>query len=137
MSWTDPSDVTDAWIGDDAPDDTEKIQLWIDKAEREIKYRVTDLLDRIAEEAAEDPARTDLVTTAKDVVVAMVTRKFQNPRGVRQSATTTGPFSDSETVAGDKLGELYLTDDELKKLTGKRGGAFEIDLGPRSWHPES
>lgn len=130
-SWTNPEDVTGAWIGDDAPDDTDLIQVWIDKAEREIKYRVVDIVDRIAAEAAEVPARTDLVTLAKDVVVAMVTRLFRNPRGVRQTTTTTGPFSDSETLAGDSLGGLGMTDDEVKKLVGKRGGAFEIDLMPR------
>lgn len=132
-TWAVPSDVKGAWIGDDAPSDDTKIQTWLDKAEREIKYRVPDLVDRIADEAAETPARTDLVNLAKDVEVAMVTRVFRNPRNVRQSTTTTGPFSESETIAGDMPGGLGLTDDELKKLAGKRGGAFEIDLGPARW----
>lgn len=131
MSWTKPSDVTDAWIGDDAPGNTTTVQTWIDKAEREIKRRVPDIQSRIEAEAAEVPPVTDLLDTAIDVVVAMVTRKFQNPKGYRQVQTTTGPFSESGTIGGDNPGQLYLTDDELAKLSdaGSRG-AFMIDLIP-------
>lgn len=130
-SWTKPTDVTDAWIGEDEPTDTTKLQTWISKAEREIKRRVPDIQTRIAAEAAETPARTDLLQTAVDVTVSMVTRKFQNPKGYRQVQTTTGPFSESGTVGGDNPGQLYLTDDELAKLRGEQeGGAFSIDLIP-------
>lgn len=130
MAWAVADDVKKAWIGDNAPTDDQKIDLWIGKAEREVKYRVPDILARIAAEAALSPAKTDLVDVAKDVVVAMVTRVFRNPENVRQISTTTGPFGDSKTVGGDILGDLALTDSELKKLTGERGGAFEIDLMP-------
>ena len=133
MSWTTPSDVAAAWIGDGVPTDVALLQVWIDKAEREIKYRVPDILDRIAAEAAETPPRTDLVTVGKDVTIAMVTRVFRNPEGIRQENTTTGPFSESRTFGGDTPGGLSITDDEVKKLAGKRGGAFEIDLGPSRW----
>ena len=39
-SWTIPDDVIDAWIGEDAPTDTVKIQKWIDRAERVIRRKV-------------------------------------------------------------------------------------------------
>ncbi|OJU39687.1 MAG: hypothetical protein BGN97_00255 [Microbacterium sp. 69-10] len=129
-SWTGPTDVTGAWIGEGAPTDTGKVQKWIDKAEREIRFRVPDIQTRIDAEAAESPARTDLLELAKDVTVAMVMRVFRNPEGIRQANTTTGPFTDSVTYGGDVPGGLGLTDDELAKLQGARGGAFSIDLIP-------
>ncbi|MEQ6899006.1 Gp19/Gp15/Gp42 family protein [Microbacterium sp. KR10-403] len=134
-SWTKPKDVTDAWIGEGAPDDDTKVQNWIDRAEREIRYRVPDIQTRIDAEAAETPPRTDLLETAKDVVVAMITRVFRNPEGIRQVNTTTGPFTDSKTYGGDVPGGLGLTSDELAKLKGVQDrGAFSIDLIP-SWSP--
>lgn len=129
-SWTAPTDVTNAWIGEGAPTDNAKVQSWIDRAEREVKYRVPDIQTRIEAEAAEDPARTDLLELAKDVVVAMVTRVFRNPEGIRQVNETTGPFTSSRTYGGDVPGGLGLTDDELAKLQGARSGAFSIDLIP-------
>lgn len=134
-SWTQPEDVTDAWIGEGAPTDDDLVQTWIDKAEREIRYRVPDIQDRIDEEAAEVPPRTDLLDTARDVVVAMVTRVFRNPDGIRQESTGTGPFTQSRTFGGEVPGALAMLDDEVKKLTGRRGGAFEIDLMPRRRRP--
>ena len=129
-SWTTPADVTGAWIGEGAPTDTAKIQTWIDKAEREIRYRVADIQSRIDTEAAETPSRTDLLETATDVVVAMVTRVFRNPEGIRQVNETTGPFTSSRVYGGDVPGGLGITDDELAKLLGARAGAFSIDLIP-------
>lgn len=135
MSWTIPNDVIDAWIGEGAPSDTNQVQLWIDKAEREIRYRVTDLQARIDAEAELVPAKTDLLNTAVDVTVAMVTRVFRNPENVRQKniTTTTGPFGDtgSVTYGGDLPGSLGLTDDELAKLQGTTvSGAFTISMIP-------
>lgn len=137
MSWTTPTDVTDAWIGNDAPDDVVKIQLWLDKAEREVRRRVPDLQARIDAEAALVPPVTDLLETAKDVVVAMVTRIFRNPTGTRQknATVTTGPFSEttSETVGGNSPGVLEPTADELAKLQGLRAsGAFTVSMIPTS-----
>lgn len=130
-SWTLPADVTGDWIGDGAPTDTAKIQRWIDKAEREIIHQVPDIQGRIAAQAAEVPANTTLLDTAVDVVVAMVTRVFRNPDGVRQVNETTGPFTASKTYGGDVPGELTLTDRELAKLQEAQvSGAFTIDLFP-------
>jgi len=135
MAWTDSADVIGAWIGDDAPTDTAKVDLWIGKAEREVKRRVPDIQTRIDAEAAEVPPREDLLEAAKDVVVAMVTRVFRNPEGVRQrnTTTTTGPFSDtgSVTYGGNIPGGLVLTDDELATLQANvQSGAYSIDLIP-------
>lgn len=128
MSWTTPADVKSAWIGEGAPADDGQIQIWIDKAEREIKYRVPDIQKRIDAEAP----KTELLETAKDVTVAMVVRVFRNPEGIRQTNITTGPYTASKTYGGDVPGGLGLTDDELAKLQGARGGAFTIDLIPKS-----
>ena len=126
-SWTDPYDVTSAWIGEGAPTDITKIQSWIDKAEREIKYRVSDIQTRIDAEA---PA-TDLFETARDVVVAMVTRVFRNPEGIRQTNVTTGPYTASKTYGGDQPGGLALTEDELAKLQSvQSSGAFTVSMIP-------
>lgn len=124
-SWTTPDDVVDAWIGEDSPDDTAQLQRWIDKAEREIRFRVPTIQARI------DADELDLLETAKDVVVAMVTRVFRNPEGIRQRNTTTGPFTESATYGGDMPGGLGLTDDELEKLRGQSTkGAFTISMIP-------
>lgn len=125
MGWTIPADVTDAWIGEGAPADTGKIQTWIDKAEREIRFRVPDIQARLDA----DPTG-DLLDTARDVVVAMVVRVFRNPEGIRSINDATGPFSRSTTYGGDTPGGLTLTESELSKLSGARGGAFTIDLIP-------
>lgn len=127
-SWTAPSDVTNAWIGEGAPTDAGKIQTWIDKAEREIRDSVPGIQARI--DAQELESRTDLLETVKDVVVAMVTRVFRNPEGIRSINDGTGPFTNSITYGGDTPGGLTLTERELSKLSGARGGAFGIDLIP-------
>lgn len=136
MAWATAQDVVDAWIGPDVPEDLVKVQLWVEKGEREIRRRVPDLQARIDGEADESPPSTDLLEAAKDVVVAMVTRKFQNPTGTRQrnATTTTGPFSEtvSETMAGGIPGEFVPSDAELAKLSGLSDGAFSISLIPSS-----
>lgn len=131
MSWTLPVDVTDSWIGSGSPGDEDQVQLWIDKAERFIRSQVPDLQARIDAEAEEVPPRSDLLQDAVDVVVAMVTRVYRNPNGVRQANETTGPFTTSVTYGGDIPGALTLTDAESARLQGKSaGGAFTIDMLP-------
>lgn len=126
--WATPEDVFDAWIGEGAPDDEAIVETWIGKAEREVRFRVPDLLARIAADES-----GDLQATAVDVVVAMVIRVFRNPEGIRQRNITTGPFTGSETYGGDVPGGLALTDDELARLRGQRvTGAFTIDMIPPS-----
>lgn len=131
MTWTTPADVTGAWIGEGAPTDTAKLQTWIAKAEREVRRQVPDIQTRIDLEGALAPAVTDLLEAAKDVVVAMVTRVFRNPEGVRQRSSTEGPYSGSIMYGGNTPGTLALTDEELASLQGvKAGGAFSVDLIP-------
>jgi len=131
MAWTTAQDVVDAWIGVDAPTDDFLLDLWIGKAEREIRFRVPDLQARIDAEAELIPPVIDLQDAAVDVTVSMVTRVFRNPEGIRQTNSTTGPFTESATYGGDLPGGLVLTGDELAKLQGVRThGAFTIDMIP-------
>lgn len=130
-TWTKPSDV------DDAPDDDNKVQVWIGKAEREIRRNVEDIQHRLDAEAAETPPRTALLEDAIDVVVAMVSRVFRNPTGARTVSENigTGPLSESKsvTLGGDTPGSLTLTDSELSKLRGTRArGAFTVSMIPPS-----
>jgi hypothetical protein len=141
VSWTLPADVTGAWIGEDVPTDTAQVQLWIDKAERMVRRHVADIQTRIDAEAEEDPPSTELLDSTVDVVVAMVTRVFRNPSGIRQENETTGPFTTSRTYGGDTPGALYLTEDEIAALKGAEDstGAFSIDLIPSTspYYPEA
>lgn len=131
MTWTQPADVVDAWIGEDAPDDNAQLAVWIGKAEREIRFRVPGIQARIDAEAELIPSSTELLEGAKDVTVSMVTRVFRNPEGIRQANMTTGPFTESRTYGGDVPGGLGLTADELAKLEGVRqGGAFTVSMIP-------
>lgn len=129
MAWATAQNVLDAWIGEGAPTDTVKVDNWIGKAERLIRSTVPDLQARIT--AATD---TDLVDTARDVAVDMVIRKFKNPEGLRTVAEGTGPFSGSRTYGGDEPGSLYLTGDEVRRLTASAAGqrAFTVDTIPVS-----
>lgn len=140
MSWTTPTDVTDPWIGDDVPTDTEKVQIWIDKAEREMRRKVEDLQKRIDDEADAEPdvEKRELLKSAVDVAVAMVTRVFRNPSGERSRSDSlgTGPLTEttSVTYGGDMPGQLALTPAELESLQSvQRGGAFEINLIPSDY----
>lgn len=130
MSWTQPSDVTGSWVGDDAPDDDELVQTWIDRAEREIRARVPDLQARLDGEA-ETPG-SELLEMARDVTVAIVTRIFRNPEGLRQTSHGAGPMNETRMFGGDTPGGLALTREEIAKLSGNSGGAFMIDLRPSS-----
>jgi hypothetical protein len=128
-AWTTADDVIDAWIGDDAPTDANKVGIWIDKAEREVRVQVPTITDRITADTT-----GDLLANTKDVVIAMVQRVFRNPEGVRQVSEGTGPFSGSKTYGGNHPGALYLTDEELSKLSpaGQNSGAFTVDSIPVS-----
>lgn len=119
MTWATPDDVIDAWIGDDAPDDTGLVQRWIDRAERMIRREFPKLQERIDSDA--DP---DLKDTTIDVVVAMVTRVFRNPSGHRSISGqgATGPYSGTDTITygGDNPGALELLPSERAALAGSK-----------------
>jgi len=125
MVWTIAENVLDAWIGDDGPADTFLIDTWIGKAERLIRFKIPGIQARL------DAGEVDLLENVVDVTAAMVIRKFRNPEGIRQSNTTTGPFTESRTYGGNDPGELVLQDDEVSRLAGATGGhAFSVSMIP-------
>lgn len=129
MSWTTPQDVIESWVGPDAPDDLMRIQAWIDRAERLVRRNVKDLQDRIDAEAELVPPSKELLNTAKDVVIEMVTEVFRNPEGIRSIQQTTGAFSGSTTFGGDNPGKLTFTNQHSAMLSSiAPGEAFTIDL---------
>lgn len=132
MAWTTAADVIGSWIGDGAPEDPALVDSWIGRAERLIRRSVPDLQARIDTEANLLPPSTEMLDTARDVVVEIVSRKFRNPEGRRSTSIGTGPFSENVTFGGDQPGGLYLTDDELASLRGIQSGqrAFSIDMTP-------
>lgn len=138
MAWTTAAEVVAAWIGDDAPSDSAKVDAWIGKAERLLRTKIPGLEQRIA---VLPVVELDLLENVKDVVTAMVQRVFRNPEGVRQRQETTGPFTGSVTYGGDLPGALYVTDEELASLTlsSRKRRAFTIDMipvgSPYSPHP--
>lgn len=128
MAWTFDNDVISAWIGSDAPDDLALVTTWIAKAERLIRSAVPGIQARI--DSGTEP---DLLANTSDVVIEMVTRKFRNPEGLRTVQESTGPFSGSRTYGGSEPGSLYLTDEELRKLSiAAPGGqrAFSVSMIP-------
>jgi len=129
MAWTTAADVVAVWIGDDAPTDLALVDRWVGRAERLLRAKVPGLALRVDADPVTEP---DLLDNVKDVVSSMVQRVFRNPEGVRTRQESTGPFSGSVTLGGDQPGELWITDDELARisLTGSRGGAFTIDTIP-------
>lgn len=129
MSWVTPAEIIDSWVGGNAPSDVSKLQVWIDRAERLVRRRVPDLQSRIDAEADLEPPVTDLLDTAKDVVIAMVTEVFKNPDGKRSIQSASGPLSESTTFGGDNPGKLLLTRDQEDLLSGfNPGEAYTVDL---------
>lgn len=128
MAWTIAQDVLDAWIGDDKPTNLPLITKWIDKAEREIRFKVPGIQARIT------AAEVDLLANVIDVAVAMVIRKFNNPQGIRTANTATGPFSESRTFGGDDPGELVMLANELAKLSLNASArrAFSVSTIPKA-----
>lgn len=126
MAWVVAQDVIDAWIGEDTPTNTASLTTWIGRAERLVRSSVPGLQSRI-----DGGLEPDLLENVQDVVVSMVERKFRNPEGVRTRQETTGPFSGSVTLGGDQPGELWITDDELKRIApASASGPISIDMIP-------
>lgn len=127
MAWTSATEVIGSWIGDDAPSDVAKVEVWVGKAERLLRSKVPSLTARLT-----GGLEPDLLGNAQDVVTAMVQRVFRNPEGVRQRQETTGPFTGSVTFGGDQPGSLWVTDEELALVApvGASRGAFTVDMIP-------
>ena len=130
MQWpiTTGKDVVDAWIGDDAPDNDERLGRWVQRAERKIRREVPGITGRLA--ASGPDQEPDLPELVRDVVIDMVTSVYRNPEQIRQMQDSTGPFSGSVTFGGENPGALVLTRDHLSTLAlpSTAGKAFEIDL---------
>lgn len=120
MAWTAPNDVIGSWIGDDAPDDPDLVQKWIDRAERLIRREIPRISERL-----DSKSEPDLEDTIIDVVVAMVTRVFRNPSGHRSFSGqgATGPYSGTDTITygGNNPGALELLDSERAALSANSG----------------
>lgn len=129
MSWVEPNDVIDSWVGGNMPSDASKLQVWIDRAERLVRRRIPDLQTRIDLEAELVPPVTDLIDTARDVVIEMVTEVFKNPDGKRSIQSASGPLSESTTFGGDNPGKLFLSRQQEDLLSGSNPGeAFSVDM---------
>lgn len=129
MLWTEPSDVTQDWIGANIPADETLVGRWVAKAERMLRREFPTLNERL--ESGQEP---DLLDTVKDVVIAMVTRVFRNPEGIRQMQETDGSFTGSITFSGDQPGGLVLLDSERDALrepgAQKTGQVFNRSMLP-------
>ncbi|WP_461004567.1 hypothetical protein [Trueperella pyogenes] len=128
MAWTSAEDVIEAWIGENVPTNLPLLTRWIAKAERLLRREFPTLPARL--ESGKEP---DLKETVCDVVIAMVTRVFRNPEGIRQMQETDGSFTGSVTFSGDQPGGLVLLDSERDALrdpgSPKAGQAFSISMG--------
>lgn len=131
MAWTTAAEVIEAWIGEDAPTDTAKVDTWIGKAERLLRSKIPDLSARVDADPVTEP---DLLGNVKDVVTEMVQEVFRNPERIRQRQEGTGPFTGSVTYGGDQPGTLRVTAEQITLLSvsGVSTGAFTIDMIPSS-----
>lgn len=126
--WAGYDDIATRWVGDTVPGSVQVVEQLIVDAEDLIRYEVPDVEDRIADDVL------DVARLAR-VVANVVIRHLRNPQGLRSQQESTGPFSSSFTVAGDRPGELWLSDADRALLSGdsasRRPVAFTIDPTPR------
>lgn len=123
MTWATFADVTDRWVGNDAPTDQDLVEALIGDAEAVILVEYPKIQDRIT-------AGTLPVRLVKMVVVAMVSRVLRNPENLTYWQQTTGPFGQARNYGSTVVG-LYLTDEEEELLSPKRHGkAFEVNVAP-------
>ena len=123
MAWTEAADVVARWVGDDRPTDLDAVSVQIADAEAMIVAALPEVADRIDAEVLD-------VADVVRVVSRMVIRVLRNPHGFRQRTETTGPFAQSSTFAGNRPGELELTDADIADLgfdlPKRQGRAFSI-----------
>ena len=127
-----PTDVTSRWIGSAPIPEDAVIKTYLEDVEVMIRHAFPALTSRLAEEDG-------LTDRVKLVEVRAVIRALKNPDQIRQTAITTGPFTESETMGTETLSGLALTDVDLAFLApagaGAKQQAFSIDLTPRSARP--
>jgi hypothetical protein len=123
MSWATFEDVTDRWIGPNAPADDDLVTALIADAESVILSEYPRIQERI-------DAETLPLSTVILVVVRMVSRQLRNPEGLTYWQQTTGPFGQARNF-GSAPQDLWLTPEEKNLLSPRRKGkAFSVDLAP-------
>lgn len=89
----------------------------------ELAEHVEDAEGLILDEFPDIPDRIAKGTLKKKTVVRvgarMVLRLLNNPTGARTEQESAGEFSQSRTVTGDILGEVYLSDRDRAELTDR------------------
>lgn len=117
--WAEVADVKDRWVGEGFPDEADTVATLLDDAERTVVWEYPNIADRLVDD---DTAEEDLpddplpVERLRMVLCRMVIRHLRNPEGARQIGESEGPFSRNRTLAGDRPGELALTDEERRML---------------------
>ena len=128
-AWVTPQDVTDRWVGSDAPDNLDLVQALIEDAEAVILAEYPAIQGRIDDDKLS-------LSVVKRVVVRMVTRVLRNPENLTYWQMNTGPFGQGKNYGTDGNTDIWLTDRERDLLAPKRRGkAFEIDLGVNAVSP--
>lgn len=122
MSWTTFTDITDRWVGSNAPTDADLVNALILDAEAVILSEFPKIQDRIT-------AGTLSVSVVKMVVSRQVSRVLRNPENLTYWQQNTGPFGQGRTFGKDN--DIWLTDDEEELLMPKRlDKAYEFNLAP-------
>lgn len=123
MSWTTFEDVTDRWVGQNAPTDEAIVNALISDAESVVLMHYPKIQDRI-------DAATISINVVKMVVVRMVSRVLRNPENLTYWQQQTGPFGQARNF-GSSGSDIWLTEDEKDMLApSNRGKAFSVDLAP-------
>lgn len=123
MTWAIPADVTDRWVGSDAPTDTDLMTALIADAETVILSVYPRIQERI-------DANTLSLETVKLVVVRMVTRVLRNPENVTYLQQTTGPFGQAKNYGSTSF-DIWLSTEERTLLApSSRGKAFSLNTAP-------
>jgi hypothetical protein len=125
MSWTTFADITDRWVGTDAPIDQTLVETLIDDAEAVILSEYPAIQDRIDDSLLP-------VNVVKMVVSRMVSRVLRNPESLSYWQQQTGPFGQARNFGSENV-DIFLTDDEKNLLAPKRRGkAFEVNQAPNA-----
>lgn len=123
MTWTTFSDVTDRWVGNDAPTDETLVESLIADAEAVVLAEYPAIQARI-------DAGTLPLNLVKMVVVRMVSRVLRNPENLTYWQQQTGPFGQARNFGTGNV-DIFLNDDEKNLLAPKtRGKAYQVDLAP-------
>lgn len=128
MALTTTDDVRRRWVmSEPFPVSDEVLGTLIEDTEDTIESAVPGVLLRV-KNGELPPGRL------QKIVARVIIRVLRNPEGIRSVQESTGPFSGSTTFGGDDPGEAYLTDKDIRELTGVRakGKAFTVPT-VRGW----